>query len=284
MKKRFIISLFAVLCSIGTALSQERINEFVVNTDATHNPMTIYSSYGATPNDGVVIVNSTIPNLEFNIPVAPGRIRTVPDKKKNRYVLIIQPNDNNYKQYTITINAKGFKQGQINSVVVKASSSTGYVVNPKHYGNTNADPLYVDGWSIYKNGKKLGDNEIKALFANTESYDLYIRGKGMDKKTGETLYGWMIILGSGCVGGGAGGLLVGKSQEYSSNKTEYWLIGGGLAAIGIGCLGLKIQSSTGQNKIQRAVDLYNNRNMRSQNGIELEYGLTGNGVCFSLLF
>ena len=147
MKKRFVISLFAVLCSIGTALPQERINEFVVNIDETHNPMTIYSSYGATPNDGVVIVNSTIPNLEFNIPAAPGRIRTVPDKKKNRYVLIIQPNDSNYKQYTITINAKGFKQGKIESVVIKAGLSTGFIVNPKKY--TNGLPLGTIGGHEY---------------------------------------------------------------------------------------------------------------------------------------
>ena len=183
MKKRFIISLFAVFCSIGIALSQERINEFVVNVDETHNPMTIYSSYGATPNDGVVIVNSTIPNLEFNIPAAPGRIRTVPDKKKNRYVLIIQPNDSNYKQYTITINAKGFKQGQINSVVVKAGLSTGYVINPKHGANKNVDPLYVEGWSIYKNGKRLGDNEIRSLFANTPAYGQYEKGLGIYEST-----------------------------------------------------------------------------------------------------
>ena len=130
--KRLITSLILLLYAIGVVSAQDRINEFVVTIDESHNHMTIYSSYGATPNDGVVIVNSTIPNLEFNIPSAPGRIRTVPDKKKNRYVLIIQPNDNNYKQYTITINAKGFKQGQINSVVVKAGLSTGYVVNPKY--------------------------------------------------------------------------------------------------------------------------------------------------------
>lgn len=286
MKKRFIISLFAVLCSFGTVLSQERINEFVVNADATHNPMTIYSSYGATPNDGVVIVNSTIPNLEFNIPTAPGRIRTVPDKKKNRYVLIIQPNDSNYKQYTITINAKGFKQGQINFVVVKAGLSTGYVVNPKYGSNKNVDPLYVDGWSIYRNGKKLGDNEIRACFANTESYNLY--ANGIKKKEAGTLYTWLIILGSGAVGGGVGGFIVemlsSQTSQDPSYKTEYWLIGGGLAAIGIGWLGLRIQSSTGRNKIQKAVDLYNNRNLRSQNGIELEYGLTGNGIYFALSF
>lgn len=135
MNKHIIVSLFVVLCSFGTVRSQERINEFVVNTDETHNPMTIYSSYGATPNDGVVIVNSTIPNLEFNIPAAPGRIRTIPDKKKNRYVLIISPNDVNYQQYTITINAKGFVQGKINDVVVKAGLSSGFIVNSKFETN-----------------------------------------------------------------------------------------------------------------------------------------------------
>ena len=137
MKKCIIIGLIAVLCAYWTACTfctrnSERINEFVVKVDEHHNPMTFYSSYGATPNDGVVIVNSTIPNMEFNIPAASGRIRTVSDKKKNRYVLIIQPNDGNYKQYTITINAKGFKQGQINSVVVKAGLCSSYNVNPKY--------------------------------------------------------------------------------------------------------------------------------------------------------
>ena len=125
-----MVCLLLPLCTMGLSMAQERINEFVVNVDENHNPMTIYSSYGATPDDGVVIVNSTIPNLEFNIPAAPGRIRTIPDKKKNRYVLIIQPNDSNYKQYTITINAMGFKQGKIEEVVVKSAMSKGYIVNP----------------------------------------------------------------------------------------------------------------------------------------------------------
>ena len=71
--RHLLLCLFMLSCSIKVVLAQERINEFVVDVDKTHNPMTIYSSYGATPNDGVVIVNSTIPNLEFNIPAAPGR-------------------------------------------------------------------------------------------------------------------------------------------------------------------------------------------------------------------
>lgn len=129
--KSFMVFMCLLLSSMGEVEAQERINQFVVEIDEAHNPMTIYSSYGATPNDGVVIVNSTIPDLEFNIPTAPGRIKTIADKKKNRYVLIIQPNDNNYRQYTITINAKGFVQGKIGPVEVRAGLSTGYIVNPK---------------------------------------------------------------------------------------------------------------------------------------------------------
>lgn len=129
--KCLLLCLFLLLSSIGDVFAQEKINEFLVDVDENHNPMTIYSSYGATPNDGVVIVYSTIQDLEFNIPAAPGRIRTIPDKEKNRYVLIIQPNDSNYQQYTITINAKGFMQGIINDVEVKAGLSSGFIVNPK---------------------------------------------------------------------------------------------------------------------------------------------------------
>ena len=136
---------------MGVFFAQERINEFVVNVDENHNPMTFYSSYGATPNDGVVIVNSTIPDLEFGIlSVDSTRLRkVVPDKRKSRYVLIIQPNDINYQQYTITINAKGFMQGKINDVEVKAGLSSGFIVNPKYTNNAtssiiNKDHDYVD--------------------------------------------------------------------------------------------------------------------------------------------
>ena len=88
------------------------------------------------------------------------------------------------------------------------------------------------------------------------------------------------------VGGGVAGLIV-EALSHSQNpsyNTEYWLLGGGVAAIGIGWLGLKLQSSTGRKNIHKAVDIYNNRNLRSQNGVEIQYGLTGNGICVSLLF
>lgn len=152
--KRLMVCLLLPLYTMGLSMAQERINEFVVNVDENHDPMTLYSSYGATANDGVVIVNSTIQDLEFNIPAAPGRIRTIPDKKKNRYVLIIQPNDSNYQQYTITINAKGFVQGKINNVVVKAGLSSGFIVNTKYeinrysIGDDAKDFIGIDGFKI----------------------------------------------------------------------------------------------------------------------------------------
>lgn len=154
-KIRFLIFCIVLLfCPIRLTIAQERINEFIVNVDETHNPMTIYSGYGATPNDGVVIVSSTIPDCEFNIPSAPGRIRAVPDKKRNRYVLIIQPNDNNYRQYTITINATGFKQGKLEGVVVKAGLSSGYIVNPKFDINKSSN-YYAEIIVYGKDGKPL---------------------------------------------------------------------------------------------------------------------------------
>lgn len=133
MKKYLVIGFVVFFCSLVTAYSQERINEFVVDIDKTHNPMTFYSSYGATPNDGVVVVNSRIPDLEFDIlSVAKERLRkVVRDRRNNRYLLMIQPNDDNYRRYTITMKASGFMQGKIEPVVVRSGLSSGYIVNPK---------------------------------------------------------------------------------------------------------------------------------------------------------
>ena len=86
---RLMVSLVLLLSTIGVVSAQDRMNEFVVTIDESHNPMTIYSSYGATPNDGVVIINSTISDLEFSIlSVNDGRLRkVVQDKDNNRYLI-----------------------------------------------------------------------------------------------------------------------------------------------------------------------------------------------------
>lgn len=145
------------------------------------------------------------------------------------------------------------------------------------------DPLYADGWTVYRNGKELSDHEIKALFANTESYELYVQG--IKKKEGGTLWGDVMIYGGG-ISALCGGIFLSWENTLniqSLGNMNYWFIGGGLAAIGTGLLVRQINFSIGKNKIRNAVNYYNNGNLRSNN-LEMEYGLTGNGFYFSLLF
>ena len=145
--KQLVVCLFLLLSSTTVVMAQGKIDQFMVDVDGNHNPRIIYSSYGATPRDGVVVINTTIPNLEFGImSVSKDRLKKVEyDKRKNCYILIIQPNDNNYKRYTITLNAKGFMLGKIENVVVKAGLSSGYIVNKKSNYNAFVSVNYAYG-------------------------------------------------------------------------------------------------------------------------------------------
>lgn len=67
-------------------------------------------------------------------------------------------------------------------------------------------------------------------------------------------------------------------------KPGLWLIGGGIVLIVAENLMEKAILSSGKTKIRKAVNLYNNGRMYSQNGVEMEYGLTGNGVYLSFSF
>ena len=69
------------------------------------------------------------------------------------------------------------------------------------------------------------------------------------------------------------------------NKSKWVLYGGAaLALSGIVLPYAKyvVKNAIGKAKIRKAVNLYNNRQLYSQNGFEMEYGLTYNGVylCF----
>lgn len=79
-----------------------------------------------------------------------------------------------------------------------------------------------------------------------------------------------------------------KTRQVEKNKKiakpGIWLIGGGIALILVENLMEKAIISSGKAKIRKAVNLYNNGRMYSQNGVEMEYGLTGNGVYLSFSF
>ena len=62
-------------------------------------------------------------------------------------------------------------------------------------------------------------------------------------------------------------------------------VGVGCVAVGSACLIINIVGkASGKAKIRKAVNLYNNGRMYSQRELEMEYGLTGNGVYLTFSF
>lgn len=73
----------------------------------------------------------------------------------------------------------------------------------------------------------------------------------------------------------------GKYNRFA--KTGLWLIGGGAVLMIAENLMEKAIISSGKAKIRKAVNLYNNGRMYSQS-VEIDYGLTGNGIYLTLSF
>lgn len=131
------------------------------------------------------------------------------------------------------------------------------------------EALYVNGWSVYRNGHRIYDDELRSLFANSRAYDLYDKGcKIDDVKT--VFFGTGLLSVLPCI------LIAGLVDPPA-----------GYIAIGC-CTGLLITSSVlapiGKAKIRKAVDLYNNGQMYSQKGMQIECGFTGNGIRLALTF
>ena len=187
------------------------------------------------------------------------------------------------------------------------------------------EALYADGFTIFQDGKKLSDHEIRTLFANSNSYSLYDEGKRIENINFSTVDG--LANGFGATSIVVGGvfqpvfwILYAEDNErvkyyenemnyysyseygdYESLKRHYdeyferaekrkkfavtglWLIGGGIVLIVAENLMEKAILSSGKAKIRKAVNLYNNGRMYSQN-VEIDYGLTGNGIYLTFSF
>ena len=199
-------------------------------------------------------------------------------------------------------------------------------------------PLYVKDYEVFRDGKKLTDNEVRRLFANTESYVLYDKGMNLVDKDFSTIRGLNIGIGTTAIVAGAvlscwwigyfdnqtaakeakesmEDYMIGGTAAPSANhpwydhyvyyRNEYeqkseqaekdrriakpgpWLIGGGIVLLAVvETLIERSVISSGKSKIRKSVDLYNNNNktLRSQNIMEIDYGLTGNGVFLTFSF
>lgn len=156
-----------------------------------------------------------------------------------------------------------------------------------------SDVLYFDERQLYKNGKVLKDSEIKRLFANPKSMTLYNRGMELCESSVDGVYLFPLITGASI---DFVWFVVGVISSDVSSPNDFsayysrskWVLYGG-AALAVSGIVLPyanylIKNSIGKSKVRKAVNLYNNERVYSQNGLEMEYGLTYKGVCLCFRF
>jgi len=117
-------------------LSQEILQEFVIEKDTPPDVTEIFKEYGCTPEDGVLVFNTSIPNLQFSIPDAPNRLRHVSsyDENSKRYVLCVQPTDGvgGYTKYIVVVNGNNYKPEMQIVSAIKSGLTQYFMINPKN--------------------------------------------------------------------------------------------------------------------------------------------------------
>lgn len=162
------------------------------------------------------------------------------------------------------------------------------------------EALSAKGWDVYENGIKLDERSIRSRFANSRSYDLYDRGMRIRESEwfnnrGERYTGnsYLSLIGGGAIAGGGLYACIGYTKYSGKNATEEDKVTGermgqiGLTVMAVGgavMLVKYIVNAYGKSQVRKAVRLYNNGKMYSQNGLDMEYGFTGSGVFLSLYF
>lgn len=146
-------------------------------------------------------------------------------------------------------------------------------------GIYGSDALYALDFEIYKNGSKLNEREIRTLFANSISYNLYDRGIRM--KDSDAYFTWsryLIYTGIPFLGLGFW-----MDAVLDTSINEMYIYGACFAGVGIALfITGELRPLIGKAKIRKAVNLYNNSRMYSS--LELNFGLTGDGLYLSLTF
>jgi outer membrane protein OmpA-like peptidoglycan-associated protein len=130
MKQKIIILCIAAF--FAGDLFAQGLNEFVIGKDYNSQEV-FHKSQGCTPQDGVIVFNTTIPNLKFAMVDTPNRLKNVPafDTKNNCYVLCVQPTDKNIggiTKYSIDIMAEGYKRAIIDINEVHATETQYFTV------------------------------------------------------------------------------------------------------------------------------------------------------------
>jgi hypothetical protein len=185
-----IILFLLFLFLAGNLFSQGILNEFVIEKD--DNPEVFYKSKGCTPDDGVIVFYTTIPNLKFSMPDTPSRLKNTPvfDKTNNCYVLCVQPNDNEIggiTKYSIDITAEGYKRGIVEDIKVQVNNTQSFTINPKIDQNSGVrqghkvavqrfsnETAYAKGFFYDKENDPIGKQATTVLSTKLASINKFI--------------------------------------------------------------------------------------------------------------
>lgn len=132
MKKQLFLLLLVIH---SFSLVSQVQKEFECKIDENYDITTFYRSAGQTADDGAIVINTSIKSLDFVITNAgKDRLKNKPIYRDNRYILIVQPNDYNYKQYNIKITDKNseYKTETITIPKIQATQSVKIDINPKY--------------------------------------------------------------------------------------------------------------------------------------------------------
>jgi len=140
------------------AFSQEILQELLIETSDPPSVTKIYRKCGM--DNGVIVFNTTIPDLQFSIPDAPNRLKDVSySKDDNCYVLCVQPTDTTiggYTGYIIEIKGKNYKSERYSVSDVKPIQAQYFKINQKVNPNGSEQPQYVEKVR-FDNGTDSGD-------------------------------------------------------------------------------------------------------------------------------
>lgn len=297
MRKHFFTLFFVLIAFSGMA---QKLPDWIINKPTPTNNTYLYVVESATGQTELQARNRAIGEvfrstaMRIGQPIDSEEINRALQRGTEYYVISSQYNvpinkvceytDNKTSPCRVYVLCQVAKAGDIHVEFDEFNAC--YEGNNKVYAD---EALYAKDFDVYRNGVELSEGEIRTMFANSRSYDLYDKGKRIERfineGTGVLSFGGLLFVG---VGGAFQTFWDGYDSNYgwdSSDDKGIVITGLTMVGLGIGMWAVALISpSRGKAKIRKAVNLYNNGRMYSQGDIDMEYGLGGNGVYLTFLF
>lgn len=296
MKKAILILVAFCVASMSFA---QRTPDWVLNKPTPTNSTYLYVVESAYGNSEIQARNQAIARVfqstamrlgqpvnseEINRAVQSGTSYDVISKKFNIPVnKVCEYTENKTGSYRVYILCQVAKAGNI--PVQFDEFNDCYEGANKFYA---AEALAADGYEVFRNDVKLSEKSVRSLLANSQAYMFYDRGVRMKNsvfnENGIPISS--IVLGGILAGFGKFmGFMLDEDDPDRGPVVKAGNVGVGIMAFGGAWLLARIGVNTfGKAQIRKAVNMYNNGALYSQNAIEMQYGFSGNGVFLTLSF